>query len=351
MRTFLFIVLTNLLISLQLNAMVHERVIYSKPLQIDKMYTSMQGPYDARNVSIAEDNTRELVWVVGYRIEVLTEHSADGSKIQFMCHSNLDKIQHFGHGYSWNKSSSARLFTLAQGQDHIQFPEGFGIPMMSDEPLRLVMQALNLNHLDKPISVTHKVTIFYKKQRELKQPMVALYQSAAEVLVTTEKQPKHYNIINPSIEKHGMGCSVGVPRGRTHVDRLRNKFAGHWVVPPGVHEYHTNITRHLKLSENTTVHYIAAHVHPFAEVITLKNLTTGESVFSAKVKPTKGRVGIESIEHFSSKKGLVLNQKHEYQLYTRYNNTTKKDVDSMAVMYLYLKDHDFLAPNTLAAFR
>ena len=63
---------------------------------------------------------------------------------QFMCHTNMD-VNPEAHGalFPGVKRISGRLFTLAQGQQRIDFPSGYGIPLLSTEMLTLNMQVLN----------------------------------------------------------------------------------------------------------------------------------------------------------------------------------------------------------------
>ncbi|MEZ4240243.1 MAG: hypothetical protein R3F59_29630 [Myxococcota bacterium] len=107
----------------------------------------------------------------------------------------------------------------------------------------------------------------------------------------------------------------------------------------------TNVTKFLNLPYDTTAHYIAVHLHPFAEKLVLKDLTDDKVLFDAKVTPAEGRVGIERIDHYSSVEGMPLYKDHQYELTSYYNNTSDHDVDSMAVMYLYLRDKKFKKPD------
>jgi len=67
--------------------------------------------------------------------------------------------------------------------------------------------------------------------------------------------------------QHGEDRSVGLPASQDQfvVDGLGQKFTGHWIVPPGRDVSRNNVTRYLTLPRDTTVHYIAVHLHPFAE--------------------------------------------------------------------------------------
>ena len=116
------------------------------------------------------------------------------------------------------------------------------------------------------------------------------------------------------------------------------------MVPPGRQVNHTRVTEYLKMPFHTTVHYIAVHLHPFAESLTLKNLTTGEVVYESRTEQPADRIGLLRVDHLASPEGIPIRQGHEYELVSVYNNTTEQPQDSMAVMYLYHWDPSFQKP-------
>ena len=69
-------------------------------------------------------------------------------------------------------------------------------------------------------------------------------------------------------------------------------------------------------------------------------LTTGESLFKATASNFPNRIAVEEITHYSSRDGLRINRSHEHEIVAIYNNTTRQEIDSMAVMYLYLRDYN-----------
>ena len=143
----------------------------------------------------------------------------------------------------------------------------------------------------------------------------------------------------------GEGCLPGENAAEhAYRDPFGRIFTGHWVVKPGREVNETLVTEVLNLPYDTTVHYIAVHLHPFAESLELRDLTTDRTVFKSHVRPADEGIGIDHVEYFSSKDGVLLHRDHEYQLVSVYNNTSGEDQDSMAVMYMYLYDKDFTMP-------
>ncbi len=89
-----------------------------------------------------------------------------------MCHVNLDlDIEQHKRLFGMKEYRDERLFTLSQGQLEMRFPEGFGVPIRSDELLQVNTQVLNLNWPDKTFKVRHHVTIDYVRDRDCRIPI------------------------------------------------------------------------------------------------------------------------------------------------------------------------------------
>jgi hypothetical protein len=328
-------------------AKVHEKEVLSRVYHIDKKYRSMMGPDSLERVTLL-DGPPELVWIVGYKAIVMDEQGTGQVSQEFMCHSNLDvdpraHWKHFGS----NAAISGRLFTLSQGQQDIRFPNGFGIPMMSNQPLDLVTQVLNLNLPEPDLKVRHKVAIRFVRDKETATPMKPLFQKAVQGFKSLEDAPAHYGYgkQEDSVAQHA-GCSVGMAavKGDVSKDDFGKKFTGHWIVEPGREVNRTMVTKFLRLQFDTKIHYIAVHLHPFAQSLELIDKTAGKTVFRAETRNSADKIGLEHIDYFTSDEGVPLYKDHEYELVSVYENTSGEDQDSMAVMYLYLHDQNFTRP-------
>ncbi len=317
--------------------------VLSETYEIDRIYRSMKGPESTQELSLSDDGERDLIWIKGFKAVMVEPDGESPMSQEFMCHSNLDfDIGNHSKIMGWKKNnSSSRLFTLSQGQFEIKFPEGYGIPILSEEKLSLTTQVLNLNDAENKHQVRHKVTIDHVNDSDLDAPMKALFPVSAYGLKLLEGDDGHFNVKNAD-EKHGKGCLVGENADTSdYKDKFNRSFTGHWVVKPGREVNHTLVTEILNVPYDTTIHYIAVHLHPFAESMELKDLTTGETVFRSNVVGTANRIGIESVEYYSSQEGIPIYKDHEYQVISVYNNTSDEDQDSMAVMFLYLLDKEF----------
>ena len=325
----------------------------SKTFEVDRIYRSMEGPYETKNIVLLESDEPELLWIKSIRSEMV---SADGSTPmsgEFMCHVNMDiDPKHHRNAFKLNKPYvNPRLMTLAQGQLAVEFPEGFGAPVMSDEPLLMNSQVLNHNIEGKTFNIRHKITVDFVRDSELKEPMRPLFVSAPFGMKLVSGRDGYYglSLVNPKL--HGQGCSVGVPAdnvtaGSIFDDQFGRKFTGHWKVKPGREVNHTPVTALMSVPFDTTIHYIAVHLHPFAEYIELYDLTENRLIFRSNAINAKRGIGLVSVDTYSSTEGIPVYKDHEYELVSAYNNPTDEDHDAMATVFLYLLDKEFQRPES-----
>ena len=322
-------------------------VFYSDSFKIDQIYRSMQGPLDFDIIRIGGRENPELIWVTGYRTEIVDADTQEPLSVEFMCHNNLDVIDLERHAALMNIELLGRAFTLSQGQMGVSFPTGFGIPFLSTERLRLGTQVLNLNADDLTLDVKYKTTIHYVRDVDVPvaHPMKALGQKSVQGMVLVEGAGGHWGVPEGSAKEHGESCAVGIAaEDKVIRDPLGRKFAAHWVVAPGVEENHTQVTHTIGIDRDTRIHHIAVHLHPFAESLELRDLTTGETVFKSYARNTADRVGLESVDSYSSEEGLPIFKDHEYGLISIYANDSGQPQDAMAVMLLYVHDKGFRNP-------
>ena len=321
--------------------------ILSKTYTIDRKYRSMQGPVSTQQVFLGDRNEPpELLWITGYRAVMVGADGKTAMPQEFMCHSNLNwNVASHRSLFTWTASASPRLFTLSQGQFSIAFPNGFGIPILSTEPLSLTTQVLNLNIEGQTFHVRHKVTIEFVRDRALRQPIRPLVESSVYGLKLLEGNSGVFGVKEPTESQHGSSCLVGTnASGYPYHDAFGRTFTGHWVVKPGREVNRTLVTKLLNLPFDTTIHEIAVHLHPFAESLELRDPTTGKRIFKSRARNLRHRIGLAHVEGYSSARGIPIFKNHDYELISVYHNTTSVDQDSMAVMYLYLLDKAFRKP-------
>lgn len=327
---------------------VRRATFLSESYVVDREYRSMKGPQSSQTIYLGQRDPEELLWVTGFSAVMVGEDGESPMSQEFMCHSNLDMNMRLHRRlFDMERETPNRVFTLSQGQQELRFPDGFGLPILSSEPFRLTTQVLNLNDGGQSFRVRHRVEVEYVAD-DPGRTMKPLMQLAANGLVLVDGEDPYYDIPEADPEIHGPGCLVGTSAtGNDHhvTDSQGRRFSGHWLVKPGRQVNHTNVTRFMDLPFDTTVHYIAVHLHPFAESLELRDLTAGATVFKSHAQASDGRIGLDRVDYFSSETGLPLFVDHEYELISVYDNTSGTNQDSMAVMYLYVLDKEFRRPS------
>ena len=209
---------------------------------------------------------------------------------------------------------------------------------------------LNLHQQSGREEIRQKTSIEFLRSSELEEPLEPLFVRAPFVMVSLEGKPLPFGVPDTAASQlhQDASCLPGEDATGTkqnvYVDRFGRSFSGHFVVPPGRHEYRTLATGQLKLQYDTTIHYIAAHLHPFAEYVELRDLTTGQTVHRANAHNLDSGIGLREVEFFSSREGLPLYRDHEYEVVVVYDNTSGQKQDGMAVLFLYLHNKAFTPP-------
>ncbi|MBI4953441.1 MAG: hypothetical protein HY908_15535 [Myxococcales bacterium] len=327
-------------------APIRTKEVLSKIYEVDRIYKSMRGPDSVQELPLYESKTPELLWIVGFEALMVAPDGATPISQEWMCHSNLDfsAAKHLAL-FDDQKPLTDRLFTLSQGQQRIDFPEGYGLPILSSESLSLNTQVLNLNMTVGKKDVRHKISVRFVRDAETRVPYKPLFAGGAFGLKLVEGAEGYFGVDHGDPASQGPGCLPGVAAAPgDYQDAHGRKFTGHWIVKPGREENHTLVTKLLNLPFDTTVHYIAIHLHPFAESLELRDLTTGRSVYKATTRQTVGAIGLEHVDYYASTEGLPLYKDHEYELVSIYDNTTDVDQDSMAVMNMYMLDKAYKRP-------
>jgi hypothetical protein len=129
-------------------------------------------------------------------------------------------------------------------------------------------------------------------------------------------------------------------KNHTYDDGHGNKLSGHWRIPIGKKTYRSSVNEQLQIKDSLRLHAAALHVHPFATRISLFDKTLNKPVFSSKIVNHKDKIGLTSIEPFSSEEGIWLYKNHDYEIVLDVDNTSQKDQDMMGSMFLFFYDQE-----------
>ncbi|WP_439151719.1 hypothetical protein [Winogradskyella sp.] len=305
-------------------------------LVIDQIYKSMEGPKATRSFQINQNST-DLFWITSFETKALSTNEVDVLSNDYVCHTNVDFYdgEHYSHWDLNNRIGQQypRLTSMSNGIESYEFPEGYGFPVFGNENLFLSTQTLNHNIKPESFSVKHQVSIGYKAHNSTIKPL-----ESKTVFIMLP-----YNTENPFQGPTNNDPNMCLPvetSNHSYTNDKGESLSGHWVIFPGKDKYTYDITHQLQLKDSTTMHHIATHLHPFAEALTLKNTTTGESLFTAKAINYKNKIRLEKVAAFSSEVGVMLYPDHKYELILETNNTSKTNQDMMASMFIFLYDKE-----------
>lgn len=312
---------------------------------IDDLYPSMFGPTnDVLDIKL-EEGPPELAWVTGFEANIVGEDPSLPKSQEFNCHNTLSfrnslpkQRAFFGapilHG-------SNRMFTISQGQNKVEFPEGFGMPILTSQDLVLQSQVLNLREDFIGEKVRHAVKIDYKKESEAKgqfKPLMLIeFGIAVELSDYTAVPLENAKKLQP-------GCNVnagGVPK----MIYGGKKVTSHWIIPPGRDERTTEIFAPFPF--DSRIHYFAVHVHPYLERFELWDLEEKKKLFAIRAEQAKENpTELVDLQSFSSTAGVPVYAGRNYLIKSVYNNVSDQPITAMAFAFCYVEDKQFKIPDT-----
>lgn len=300
---------------------------------------------------------RQLYWLKGFKLEVLDENGKVLPTAEFICHLNLDvdaahRNKLFPHG---ERTTYTRLLTITQGQTEVHFPDGFAFPVASDEEWKVAFQAANRT-TDARRRVKHRATFYFVKDSDLTYPVTAMYIRTPFVGVVVDRA--YEEAMKDEHAKHP-GCDVmtrGVnapnsTNGGTFTDSKGRVISGHWVVPPGRHEYVTvmNDQDPTIARKDRTIRYGWVHIHPCCEKAYLSECTgtTKQELATARASTAVKGTGLEltHIDTLDKEGGVTLKKGGHYEIGAVYDNTTGGALDSMVTLGMFFDDVDFKRPD------
>ncbi len=311
----------------------------SKEITMDRIYAPDEGPVDWGQFSLLPGEGPELLWIHSVTVTPVTPDGQKKLSSKFLYYGCLDFPNYLSHRQQFGGTviGTSRLFALSPGQDHVEFPPGFGIPVLSNEFLQWSVIAMNLNLPAESPSVKFKFTVGYFRDEDLSSSPKPLFPAvgwSAKLLYGPDGYmgvEKSNEMIREAESSRGVHALEG--SRYLYDDTQGRKFSLYWMLNPGRDVNHTLITRVLNLPFDTTLHYTNAHLYPFAESLELKDLNAGETLLK-----------IGAGDHFESLEGTSVYKDHEYDLIMTHLNPTKETQKAMATIFLYLFDKEFKRP-------
>lgn len=375
---------------------VHTAEVVVGPFDIHRRYRSMEGPFVDHRITagdlisqklvVAPENSvkyvehgasapamnqlaktgtaagdaacatkRELYWLKGIKLEVLDENGVVIPTAEFLCHWNLDtqpafRDRAFPDG---ERCANERLATISQGITEITFPEGYAVPVASDEPWKIIFQAANRT-TDKHRRIKHRATFYFIKDSELVYPMTALNWRVPFMTVVVDKNKeavaRDEKATHPFCGSTMRG--VNAPNnviGGVYTDKDGRRITGHWVVPPGKHTYNGLVSDMDPAfgEKRRKIHAAWVHIHPLCTKFSLVHCNNPDRqvIFTSNIKTdTQHGLRLQHIDFIKSRDGIELPPGRSYELEAVYNNSTGVPQDSMASTGIYFADEEWARP-------
>lgn len=306
----------------------------SPDLLVDAIYQSMDGPQAVINLELNKDD--EVKWITGFKAEVFREGTNEHNN-DFLCHTNID----FFNGVHYKNlnlpkrinSQYPRLGTLSNGINELNFPEGYGFPVARNEKLIVASRTLNHNIEAAFFKVKHHIEF------KLSQSSVPLKPLVPKALVLLQD----FNRDDPYATNPNKDPNLCLPldlKNHSFPNEEGIRFAAHWILPKGEHEYQFDVTYQLALNEDTRIHAMAAHLHPNARSFTLFDVTENKEVFTINCENYTDKIGLKHVPTYSSAEGLPIFADHRYKLKLVTENPTEGFSDMMAVLFIYVYDRE-----------
>jgi len=346
------VTLQSSLLPAERSAKVFVKDFISKPLVVDGIFPSMRGPYDKVYGQLEPDSVAEPVWIKNIDFIAVDIDGNDHKSDKHLCHGQLlfDDMNEFTktneQQYHRNRTLPRKVFTGIQGQLDLPLPDGFGIPVFTNESLELITMAFNLDPEVEPFAMRVKTQVSYIRDSDVSGNMRALGKSAIDITLPISDEAFTGNGNHSAC---GVTLDDQLQTGRHAVDstaNLRNigegqKGTNHFLVSPGIHEYKYQLSGKDIVPFDTTVHMILGHLHPYGDFLEIKDLTTDEVLYVSHALPNEEFHYVQNMTSYSSSIGIPFFVDHEYEYRAVYDNTSDKDIDAMAVMYFYFHDKVF----------
>ena len=306
----------------------------SPEFYIDGIYKSMEGPKSSNYVQLSQDST--VLWLTGFHVKALDSKSLKTISKDFICHTNVDfnDVNYYSSFHLEKRIGTQypRLTSLSHGMENFSFPDGYGVPMKGNQLLYVTTESLNHNLPDANFWMRHEVDINYSKAKNLK----PLMSRTAFIMLPFNQSDPYKSPLDPGTNQ----CIPVETKNHTYDDGHGNKLSGHWVIPIGKNRYRSSVNQQLQLQDSLRLHAAAIHVHPFATQISLFDKTTNKPIFTSKIVNHKRKIGLTSIDPFSSVEGIWLYKNHEYEIVLDVNNTSQISQDMMGSMFLFFYDKE-----------
>ncbi len=271
----------------------------SREFQVEQVYTASGSPVLGTELSLLDNHPGELVWLTGASLEAL---EGDQVQQQFVGDTTLDLIWPEWHRQHLKQDQGYRLFGLGQGCYRLAFAAGFGIPIMSNEPLIWSHRVLNLDPYQPATMVRYRAQLDLVRERGL----------------TVSMHPLRTRLLAPDPDRS--------------------------TILPGGGQTRFDVTAQLGLEVDERLHAATVQLHPYAVSSELRDLTEDKTLVRLEVLERRSDQSLAEVSQYASSEGVILPARHRFELVTRYSNPTGRPLPGVAYWTTYFWDHRVSLP-------
>ena len=148
---------------------------------MDRIYRSMFGPADIDRLTLLQTDEPELLWITAVRSDIVGADGETPESTEYFYHSvlarhgkppasRLRQLRQLGLSVQ-----NRKIFTLVQGLNEIRFPQGFGIPVFSNDQFDIIAMVMNPAEREEPVRVGVDSRVEYVRASELDRKMKPLF--------------------------------------------------------------------------------------------------------------------------------------------------------------------------------
>jgi hypothetical protein len=225
----------------------------------------------------------ENVWVLGYQTSI-SDEGGQALTGNYICHTLFCDQRAVQRQDQRMRALYSDGFTRG-----FRLPDGYAVPFSQVDNVHF-MPMFN-NRTDHAQHVRMTIELLVIREKDLRKPLRPLYSTLRSV------QIPHLYFVPP--KRHQKDVTFDLP------------FAGR-------------------------IHFIGTHIHPFAESISLFDVSRGQKVWLGRTRLE--RDSSEAMETYSSVEGYPVHPGDVFRLSSVYNNPTARNIDAMSAVFVYYSE-------------
>lgn len=293
---------------------VTETQVRGRPVTIDRLYPPGLGPVSSQDLTLLTTYPEKL-WLTG--IDVRVKGDADDSSVDGVLSGmtlGLSNVERHREIHALQGLLSPSLFHPTASTPSLRLPQGYGIPLMSNEVLYLSSVWQNRELYRQPLKARADTTLHFARPSEEK-PLreLRVYPVHVTVPLAAGKgaTDPEFRLVDPS---------------KAYQDEDGQLVGNTWWIPSGLSQTSSLVAHQLPPNKELTVRYATSFLYEDWESFELYDLTTERSLLEFRPGETLAR-------EFPD--GLKVDSRHRLELRVSYRNRALSDHAGLAMLILY----------------